>query len=114
MKRQKKQRQKCGNYSLTCELGVNEYDFDYELDKAHRLPINSTESTRRNSPRNIICKFRTHHFREQLQGTADNHNVSFDTFQLFSTVLKRKLGSDENAYEGDNENKNAETIEVDQ
>ena len=99
---------------FSCELGVNEYDFDYELDKAHRLPINSTESTRRNSPRNIICKFRTHHFIEQLQGTADNHNVSFDTFQLFSTVLKRKLGSDENAYEGDNENKNAETIEVDQ
>ena len=29
-------------------------------------------------------------------------------------VLKRKLGSDENAYIGDNENNNAETIEVDQ
>ena len=48
------------------ELGVNEDDFDYELDKAHRLPINSNESTRRNSPPNIICKFRTHRFEEQL------------------------------------------------
>ena len=34
------------------ELGVNEDDYDYELDKAHRLPINSTESNRRNSPQN--------------------------------------------------------------
>ena len=148
------------------ELGVNEDDFDYELDKAHRLPINPTESTRRNSPPNIICKFRTHHFREQLYSQkkkihratsrkinfhvsltkhrsnllketnnyikndecikfcfpdsngnlkvkfADNHNVSFDTFQLFLTVLERNLGSDENAYEGDN---NAEkTAEVEQ
>ena len=32
------------------ELGVNEDDFDYELEKAHRLPINLTESTSRNSP----------------------------------------------------------------
>ena len=42
---------------------------------------------------------------------ADNHNVNFDTFQSFLTVLERKLGSDENAYEGDN---NAETTEVEQ
>ena len=42
---------------------------------------------------------------------ADNHNVSFDTFQSFLTVLERKLGIDENVYEGDN---NAETIEVEQ
>ena len=48
------------------ELGVNKDDFDYELNKAHRLPINSAESTRHNSPPNIICKFRTHRFREQL------------------------------------------------
>ena len=48
------------------ELGVYEDDFDYELDKAHGLPINPTESTRRNSPPNIICKFRTHRFKEQL------------------------------------------------
>ena len=147
------------------ELGVNEDDFDYELDKAHRLPINPTESTRCNSPPNIICKFQTHRFREQLYSLkkkihrsttckinfhvsltkhclnllketntyikndegikfcfpdsngnlkvkfADNHNVSFDTFQSFLTVLERKLGSDENAYEGDN---NAETTEVEQ
>ena len=48
------------------ELGINQDDFDYELDKAHRLPINPTESTRCNSPPNIICKFRTNCFREQL------------------------------------------------
>ena len=48
------------------ELGISENDFDYELDKGHRLPINSTELTRSNSPPNIICKFRTHRFREQL------------------------------------------------
>ena len=145
------------------ELGINENDFDYELDKAHRLPINPTKSTRRNSPPNIICKFRTHRFREKLYSQkkkihrstnrkinfhvsltkhrlnllketnnyiknderikfcfpdsngnlkvkfADNHNVSFDTFQSFLTVSERKLGSDGNAYEGGN---NAETTEV--
>ena len=48
------------------ELGVNKDDFDYELNKAHRLPINSAESTRHDSPPNIICKFRVHRFREQL------------------------------------------------
>ena len=42
---------------------------------------------------------------------ADNHNVSFDTFESFLTVLEIKLGGDENAYEGDN---NAEIIEVEQ
>ena len=163
MKRQKKQT-KVQELSSR-ELGVNEDDFDYELDKAHRLPINPTESTRRNSPPNIICKFRTHRFREQLYSQkkkihrstnhkinfhvsltkhrsnllketnnyiknderikfcfrdsngnlkvkfADNHNVSFDTSQSFLTVLNRKLGGDENAYEGDN---NAETTEVEQ
>ena len=148
------------------ELGVNKDVFDYELGKAHSLPINPTELTRRNSPPNTICKFRAHRFREQLFSQkekihrstnrkinfhvsltkhrlnllketnnfiknderikfcfpdsngnlkvkfADNHNVSFDTFQLFLTVLERNLGSDENAYEGDN---NAEkTAEVEQ
>ena len=39
------------------ELDNKENDFDYELDKAHRVPINPTESTRRNSQPNIICKF---------------------------------------------------------
>ena len=43
---------------------------------------------------------------------ADYHN--FDTFQSFLTFLERKLGSDENPYEEDNEDNNAETIEVDQ
>ena len=149
------------------ELGVNKDDFDYELDKDHRLPINSTKSTRRNSPPNIICRFPTHRFREQrysqkkkiygsnnrkinfpvsltkhrsnmLRKTnnyiknnerikfcfpdsnrnlkvkfADNYNVSFDTFQSFLNVLERQLGRDENAYEGDNENSNVETVEVD-
>ena len=147
------------------ELGINKDDFDYELDKARRLPINQTKSTRCNSSPNVICKFRTHRSREQLYSQkkkihrstnskinfhvsltkhclnllketsnyikndecikfcfpdsngnlkvkfADNHNVSFDTFQSFLTVLERKLGSDENAYEGDN---NAETTEVEQ
>ena len=45
---------------------------------------------------------------------ADNYTVIFDTFQSFLTVLERKLGGEENAYEEDNENNNAEPIEVDQ
>ena len=45
---------------------------------------------------------------------ADNYNVSFDTFQSILNVLERQLGRDENAYEGDNENSNVETVEVDQ
>ena len=64
VKRQKKQTKVWELFSR--ELGVNKDDFNYELDKAHRLPINQTESTRCNSPPNIICKFQLHHFREQL------------------------------------------------
>ena len=45
---------------------------------------------------------------------ADNGNVSLDIFESLLNVLERKLGSEENAYEEDNENNNAETIEVDQ
>ena len=37
------------------ELGVNKDDF--ELEKAHRLPINPTDLIRRNFPPNITCKF---------------------------------------------------------
>ena len=48
------------------ELGANGNDFDYELDKAHSLPINSNELNRSSSPPNIISKFRTHPLREQL------------------------------------------------
>ena len=45
---------------------------------------------------------------------AENHDVSFDTFQSILTVLETKLASDENAYEEDNENNNAEKVEDDQ
>lgn len=45
---------------------------------------------------------------------AENHDVSFDTFQSILTVLERKLASEENAYEEDNENNNAEKVEDDQ
>ena len=46
-----------GHELFSWELGINKEDFDYELHKAHKLPINPTESTRNNSPPNIICKF---------------------------------------------------------
>ena len=48
------------------ELGVSKDGFEYELHRIQRLPINSTESTRCDSPLNIIRKFRTHRFRKQL------------------------------------------------
>ena len=42
---------------ISRELGNKENDFDYQMDKVHRVPINPTESTRRNSLPNITCKF---------------------------------------------------------
>ena len=56
------------------ELGVNKDDFDYELGKAHRLPINPTDLTRCNSPPNI-CKFQMPSFRKQLYFTRNKRFI---------------------------------------
>lgn len=163
------ERQKKQTELFLRELCVNEDDFDYELDKSYRLTINSTELTSHKVSPNIICKFGTYCFREQIYSQkkkkiyrsidwkinfhvnltkrrlnllkesnsyiknderikfcfpdsngnlkvkfAENHDVSFDTFQSILTVLETKLASDENAYEEDNENNNAEKVEDDQ
>ena len=47
-------------------LDICREDFDYELDKVHRLPIIKVmqKKKKKNKPRNIIFKFRTHRFIE--------------------------------------------------
>ena len=49
-------------------LDISREDFDYELDKVHRLPQEKAIRQRKatHKPPIIICKFRTHRFREYL------------------------------------------------
>ena len=42
-------------------LDISREGFDYELDEVHRLPLIKSHQTQK-----IICKFRTHCFREYL------------------------------------------------
>ena len=68
------------------ELSVNKDDFDYELNKAHRLP---TELTRRNFHPNITCKFRTHGFREQLYSQKKKNHRSTNRKINFHISLRK-------------------------
>ena len=52
---------------LTDSLHINPTEFNNEIDKVHRLPlINKQKQTEKTSTPNIMCKFKTHSYREKL------------------------------------------------
>ena len=52
---------------LINQLEIDPDKFNMELDKVHKLPLNSTKKTQhRETVLNVICCFKTHSFREKL------------------------------------------------
>ena len=81
---------------IETNLDISREDFDYELYKVHRLPLIKKSSDKNKStpkPPNIICKFRTHRFREYLFAKKKdilhitNKKVNFPTLTYQRAVM---------------------------
>ena len=77
-------------------LDICREDFDYELDKVHRLPIikvmQKKKKKKKKKPRNIICKFRTHRFREYFYAKKkDILNITNKKVNFHVSLTKCRL-----------------------
>ena len=73
-------------------LDICREDFDYELDKVHRLPIIKVMQKKKKKPRNIICKFRTHRFREYFYAKKkDILNITNKKVNFHVSLTKCRL-----------------------
>ena len=73
-------------------LEICKEDFDYELDKVHRLPIIKVMQKKKNKSRNIICKFRTHRFREYFYAKKnDILNITNKKVNFHVSLTKCRL-----------------------
>ena len=75
-------------------LDICREDFDYELDKVHRLPIIKVmqKKKKKNKPRNIICKFRTHRLREYFYAKKkDILNITNKKVNFHVSLTKCRL-----------------------
>ena len=75
---------------LTDSLHIDPTEFNNEIDKVHRLPlINKQKQTEKTSTPNIICKFKTHSYREKLFSKRNEiHNNSNKKIKFHVSLSK--------------------------
>ena len=76
---------------IETNLDLNRECFHYELNKMYRLIPNKSYQTKKTAskPLNIICKFRTHHFREYLfSKTKDVLNITDKKVNFRVSLIK--------------------------
>ena len=77
---------------LTDSLDINPTELNNEIDKVHRLPLtNKQEHTEKTSTPNIICKFKTHSYREKLFSKRNElHNNSNKKIKFHVSLTKHR------------------------